>query len=132
MWRSSTSKRCEYGYWPSSLPLISAYNFRENQETYTSAGGFEADDDEHEERRARINEARQRSEFYLVFSVRDMTDMTDYNCLFQSVTISSPSTRSRTRALTVTGHLMSPSSGSGSDTLRVIDAGLSLAIDRRR
>jgi len=47
------------------IHLSLTIGFRENQETYTDAGGFEANDDEHEERRARINEARQRSESLL-------------------------------------------------------------------
>ncbi len=42
-------------------PLCPTVPFRENQESYTDAGGFNANDDEFEERRGRINEAKQKS-----------------------------------------------------------------------
>jgi len=46
------------------VPIVERL-YKENQETYTSAGGFDADDDEHEERRTMINEARQRKRDHL-------------------------------------------------------------------
>lgn len=41
--------------------------FRQNQESYNTAGGFDVEDDIHEEIRERISEAVQKSAYLFIF-----------------------------------------------------------------